>query len=77
MYRFFITFLENLEFKDENMHPTYKTTFHFLYMAGLDLYVELSDISEDEDLYEDNIFLESLAMRKMDASCIVNKFCGL
>jgi hypothetical protein len=70
LYRFFITFMERFEFKDENMHPKYKTAFPFLYMAGLDFYVELIDIAEDEDDIEDRMFLELLSLRKMGAGAL-------
>lgn len=62
LYRFFITFIDQFEFKDENMHPKYKTAFPFLYMAGLDFYVELSDNPDDEDDIEDYAFLEVLSL---------------
>jgi hypothetical protein len=71
---FFSTRVLDDEFKDENMHPTYKTSFHFLYMAFLELSVELTDISEDEDLQEDYMFLEDLGVLKSAAQLVI-KFC--
>lgn len=46
------------------MHPTYKTSFPFMYIALSDLVVELGDYGDDDDEYEDYIFLESLSLRK-------------
>lgn len=71
LYMFFHTFIDGDVFKDENMHPKFKTSFPFVYLALSELVTEVAEIAEHENAYEDYIFIESLSLRKRCAFVVI------